>query len=275
MEQEERVIDPGTAVAVVREPVFRPRSRPRFVRLDDTGVSAVAKDPRTGRPVRVRKINAVEEAVLIALNTLLAAGALVVLAPVILVIAILVRLDSPGPVFYRQTRVGLDRRDPLTRGTEGGRRVSDIGGQPFEMVKFRTMRVDAEEESGPIWAREGDPRVTRVGAFLRRTRLDELPQFWNVLKGEMSIVGPRPERPQFVRELRSAIEHYPLRHQVPPGITGWAQVNRAADQSVDDVRNKVQLDLEYLQRRSLWFDMWIMLKTLPVMFERDHPARPK
>lgn len=152
--------------------------------------------------------------------------------------------------------------------------MSDIGGQPFLITKFRSMRVDAEAESGPVWAEANDPRVTRIGRFLRRTRLDELPQFWNVLKGEMSIVGPRPERPAFVQQLREEIGHYPLRHQVPPGITGWAQVNRRADQTVDDVRIKVDYDLEYLQRRSLWFDVWIMLKTLPVMFERDHPCKP-
>jgi len=152
--------------------------------------------------------------------------------------------------------------------------MSDIGGQPFLIAKFRSMRLDAEEESGPVWAQVNDPRVTRVGRVLRRTRLDELPQFWNVLKGEMSIVGPRPERPAFVQQLRDEIGHYPLRQQVPPGITGWAQVNRRADQSVDDVRIKVDYDLEYLQRRSLWFDIWIILKTFPVMFERDHPCKP-
>ena len=117
--------------------------------------------------------------------------------------------------------------------------------------------------------------MTRVGRILRSTRLDEIPQFWNVLRGEMSIVGPRPERPTFVQQLREEIEGYPLRQQVPPGITGWAQVNRPADQSVDDVRQKVGFDLEYLDRRSVWFDLWIMLKTFPVMFERDNDCRPK
>lgn len=209
------------------------------------------------------------------MNIILALGALVVLMPVILVVALLIRLDSSGPVLYRQERVGLDRRDPGTRGPASGRRVNDIGGLPFEMLKFRSMRVDAEKDSGPIWAQDDDPRITRVGRILRRTRLDELPQFWNVLMGDMSIVGPRPERPAFVQQLREEIEHYPLRQQVPPGITGWAQVNRQPDQSVEDVRIKVDYDLEYLQRRSLWFDIWIMLRTLPVMFERDHPVKPK
>jgi lipopolysaccharide/colanic/teichoic acid biosynthesis glycosyltransferase len=202
-------------------------------------------------------------------------GSLIALLPVIIVVALLVWLDSPGPVFYRQERVGLDRRDPSGGAPAGGRRVSDVGGLPFEIVKFRSMGVDAEKHSGPIWAQEDDPRITRIGRFLRRTRFDELPQFWNVLKGEMSIVGPRPERPAFVQQLREEIGHYPLRHQVPPGITGWAQVNRRPDQTVDDVRIKVEYDIEYLQRRSLWFDVWIMLRTLPVMFERNHPVKPK
>ncbi|MFW6084624.1 MAG: sugar transferase, partial [Gemmatimonadota bacterium] len=177
-------------------------------------------------------------------------------------------------VFYRQVRVGLDRRTPQRNQDSIGRRVSDIGGKPFEIVKFRTMTVDAEQESGPVWAQgHADPRVTRVGRVLRRTRLDEIPQFWNVLKGEMSIVGPRPERPAFVQQFREEIEGYPLRQKVPPGITGWAQVNRPPDRSVDDVRKKVGFDLEYLDRRSVWFDLWIMLKTFPVMFERDDETR--
>jgi lipopolysaccharide/colanic/teichoic acid biosynthesis glycosyltransferase len=262
-----------TTLTVVREPVFRRRGRPRFVTLEDghaaDAVRGIAPEAAIRRP------NRIEASILRGLNFILAAGALIVLAPLIIFLALLVRLDSPGPVFYRQQRVGLDRRSPGERGPRGGRRVSDLGGQPFLITKFRSMRVDAEKESGPVWAQDNDPRVTPVGRFLRRTRLDELPQFWNVLKGDMSIVGPRPERPQFVRQLREEIGHYPLRHQVPPGITGWAQVNRRADQTVDDVRIKVDYDLEYLQRRSLWFDIWIMLKTLPVMFERDHPSKPK
>jgi lipopolysaccharide/colanic/teichoic acid biosynthesis glycosyltransferase len=202
-------------------------------------------------------------------NNLVAIVALTLLSPIILIIAILIRIESPGPVIYRQTRVGLDRRNLGERDASIGRRVSDIGGQPFEIVKFRTMQLNAEAASGPVWATDADPRVTRVGRLLRRTRLDEVPQFWNVLRGEMSIVGPRPERPTFVQQLRDEIAGYPLRQQVPPGITGWAQVNRPPDQTVEDVRAKVDFDLEYLKRRSVWFDLWIMLKTLPVMFERD------
>ncbi|MEJ2482149.1 MAG: sugar transferase [Gemmatimonadota bacterium] len=258
-------------LTVVREPVFRRRGRPRYVTLEVDPAADTAHGIAPG--AAIRRPNPVEASILRGLNVILAAGALVVLAPLILVLALLVRLDSPGPVFYRQQRVGLDRRSPGEGRPSGGRRVSDLGGQPFMITKFRSMRVDAEKDSGPVWAQDNDPRVTRVGRFLRRTRLDELPQFWNVLKGDMSIVGPRPERPQFVQQLREEIGHYPLRHQVPPGITGWAQVNRRADQTVDDVRAKMDYDLEYLQRRSLWFDIWIMLKTLPVMFERDHPSK--
>ena len=242
----------------------RRRRTPRFERLtDDSDWSGQeARSP-------VQGAGRVEAFAFRVINNAVAVVALAILSPLILIIAILIRIDSPGSVFYRQVRVGLDRRNLADEAATIGRRSSDIGGQPFEILKFRTMRLDAEATSGPIWAADDDPRVTRVGRLLRRTRLDEVPQFWNVLRGEMSIVGPRPERPSFVQKLRNEIAGYPLRQQVPPGITGWAQVNRPADQTVDDVRAKVDLDLEYLKRRSVWFDLWIMLKTLPVMFERD------
>lgn len=252
-------------------PDRRRRRIRRFERLTDDGVSEASL--AAARPIR--RISPTEEVVLRVINMMVAALALVVLIPVIAVIALLIRIDSPGPVFYRQVRVGLDRRTPHGEKDSIGRRVSDIGGKPFEIVKFRTMRTDAESDSGPVWASDDDPRVTRVGRMLRRTRLDEIPQFWNVLRGEMSIVGPRPERPTFVQQLRDEIEGYPLRQQVPPGITGWAQVNRPPDQSVEDVRQKVGFDLEYLNRRSVWFDLWIMMKTFPVMFERDNDRRPR
>ncbi len=253
----------GTAAADGRR-ADRRRRTPRFERLTADGV-------QRGRVVRspIRRVGRAEAFILRVVNNLVAIVALTLLSPVILIIAILIRIESPGPVIYRQTRVGLDRRNLGERDASIGRRVSDIGGQPFEIVKFRTMQINAEDVSGPVWASNGDPRVTRVGRLLRRTRLDEVPQFWNVLRGEMSIVGPRPERPTFVQQLRDEIAGYPLRQQVPPGITGWAQVNRPPDQTVEDVRAKVDFDLEYLKRRSVWFDLWIMLKTLPVMFERD------
>ena len=256
----------------VRAAAGRARRSRRFERLTPDGIAASNRAEAGSRP---RRINRLEEVALRVINMIVAAIALVLLSPVILIIAVLIRIDSPGPVFYRQVRVGLDRRTPEGRREAVGRRVSDMGGKPFEIVKFRTMATDAEKHSGPVWARDDDPRVTKVGRILRRTRLDEIPQFWNVLRGEMSIVGPRPERPAFVQQLREEIEGYPLRQQVPPGITGWAQINRPADRSVDDVRQKVDFDLEYLDRRSVWFDLWIMLRTFPVMFERDNDCRPK
>lgn len=255
-----------------RAPAGRSRRSRRFERLTADGIAA---SNRTEVDDRSRRISRVEEVALRVFNMIVAAVALVLLSPIILIIAVLIRIDSPGPVFYDQVRVGLDRRTHEGQREAVGRRVSDIGGKPFEILKFRTMTTNAEESSGPVWASDDDPRVTRVGRILRRTRLDEIPQFWNVLRGEMSIVGPRPERPAFVQQLREEIEGYPLRQQVPPGITGWAQINRPADKSVDDVRQKVDFDLEYLDRRSVWFDLWIMLKTVPVMFERDNDCRPQ
>jgi lipopolysaccharide/colanic/teichoic acid biosynthesis glycosyltransferase len=185
------------------------------------------------------------------------------------VIAILIKLDSPGPVIYRQRRVGIDRRHPSPIRHEESRRGLDLGGRPFTMYKFRTMQVDAERDSGPVWARAGDERATRVGRILRRHRLDEIPQFWNVLVGDMSVVGPRPERPNFVIHLQDEIETYRLRHRVKPGITGLAQVHRDGDRSTADVRAKVDYDLEYIRRRSLWLDLLIMVRTLPALFRRS------
>lgn len=201
-------------------------------------------------------------------NLLVAAVALVALLPVFALIALLIKLDSPGPVFYRQLRVGLDRRGGID-DLQGGRRTGDIGGRPFVIYKFRTMKVDAEDETGPVWSRLDDDRTTRIGRVLRRHRLDELPQLWNVLVGDMSIVGPRPERPGFVRDLRQDLEGYRHRHRVRPGITGLAQVHRDNDQSVDDVRRKLEYDLEYLRRRSLLLDLRIMARTPLVMLRRD------
>jgi lipopolysaccharide/colanic/teichoic acid biosynthesis glycosyltransferase len=208
-----------------------------------------------------------------AIDVGLATAALTLLSPLILIISIAIKLDSRGPVFYRQLRIGLDRRGRRSRDREDdpltlSRRTADLGGDPFTIYKFRTMHLDAEDDTGPVWATEEDVRVTRVGRSLRPYRLDEIPQFLNVLRGEMSIVGPRPERPSFVHVLRNELEEYPLRHRVPPGITGWAQVNQEPDQTLDDVRQKLEYDLEYLRRRSLSFDLRIMLQTVPVMLER-------
>lgn len=208
------------------------------------------------------------EASLRATNVLVALIALIVLLPVMAIIVILIKLDGPGPVIYRQRRVGLDRRRGSANRRAAGRRGQDLGGRPFTMYKFRTMRVDAEEDSGPVWARARDERATRIGRILRRYRLDEIPQFWNVLVGDMSVVGPRPERPNFVIHLRDEIEDYRLRHRVRPGITGLAQVHRDGDRSTDDVRAKVDYDLEYIRRRSLGLDLLIMIRTLPVLLRR-------
>ena len=201
------------------------------------------------------------------LNVVLALAALIILLPVLLIIALLVRLTSRGPVLYTQTRVGLDRREPLD-AVRNHRREQNLGGQPFTIYKFRTMRVDAEQGCGAVWAKQQDPRVTAVGGFLRQYRLDELPQLINVLRGEMNIVGPRPERPTIFAELREHIAEYPLRQRAKPGITGLAQINHHYDRSLDDVRTKVRYDLEYIRRQSVAEDLRIMLKTLPVILWR-------
>ena len=201
------------------------------------------------------------------LNVVVALIALVLLFPLLVLIALLVWLTSPGPILYTQVRVGLDRRVPVD-AKQNQRRERDLGGQPFTIYKFRTMRVDAEHQSGAVWAQQGDPRVTSIGRLLRQYRLDELPQLINVLRGEMNIVGPRPERPTIFAELREHIAEYPLRQRARPGITGLAQINHHYDRSLDDVRTKVRYDLEYLQRQSAAEDFRIMLKTLPVMLRR-------
>ena len=166
---------------------------------------------------------------------------LIGLSPVFLLIALAVKLSSPGPVFYRQERMSLN-------------------GQTFYMLKFRSMPVDVEAKTGPVWAKPGEQRATRVGAFLRRTSLDELPQFINVLKGEMSIVGPRPERPVFIQEFRKRIPRYMLRHKVKAGITGWAQVHGLRGNT--SLEKRIEYDLYYIQNWSLKLDFKIMWMTL-------------
>lgn len=200
-------------------------------------------------------------------NVAIAATALIVLSPLLIVLAFLVRLTSRGPVFYTQTRVGLDRRQTRLNALYD-RRTDDLGGRAFLIYKFRTMHVDAEAATGAVWATKSDPRVTLLGRVLRKTRLDELPQLINVLRGDMNIVGPRPERPSIFARLRRDIADYPLRQLAKPGITGWAQINHDYDQTIDDVRTKVRYDLEYIQRQSLGEDLKIMLKTFPVILFR-------
>lgn len=198
------------------------------------------------------------------LNVLIATVALVALTPVLIVIALAVRATSRGPVLYTQQRVGVNRRRRRTQALYD-RRGADAGGRVFTIYKFRTMRVDAEQASGAVWATQDDPRVTILGRFLRQYRLDELPQLLNVVLGDMNIVGPRPERPTIFAELRTRIEDYHVRQRTRPGITGWAQINNSYDASLDDVRAKVRYDLEYLEGQSLLGDVKIMLRTVPVM----------
>ena len=177
-----------------------------------------------------------------------AALALVVLAVPFAVIAIAIRLSSPGPVFYRQERMGLDRR-------------------PFMVLKFRSMDDDAERETGPVWAHEHDPRRTPVGTVLRRFSLDELPQLWNVLRGEMSLVGPRPERPFFVEQFRDRVPQYMLRHKVKSGLTGWAQVNGWRGNT--SIEKRIEYDLYYIENWSMTLDFKIMwLTVVRVLFHR-------
>jgi lipopolysaccharide/colanic/teichoic acid biosynthesis glycosyltransferase len=200
-------------------------------------------------------------------NVVIATVALVVMAPVMALVALAVRLTSPGPVFYSQVRVGVDRR--FRRKSTYDRRGFDYGGRPFTMYKFRTMRVDAEANGKAVWAQKNDPRTTSIGKFLRKTRLDELPQLWNVIRGDMNIVGPRPERPTIFAQLREDIPLYAQRQRVKPGITGWAQINQAYDCCLDDVKSKVQFDLQYVQRQSILHDLQIMSMTVPVMIRRQ------
>jgi lipopolysaccharide/colanic/teichoic acid biosynthesis glycosyltransferase len=200
-----------------------------------------------------------------ALNVVLAALALIVAAPVMLAIAMLVKLTSPGPVFYTQTRVGIDRRHPLDVNGNGRRKVN-YGGKLFKIYKFRTMRPSTEALQ--VWASPNDSRITPLGSVLRKYRLDELPQLVNVLRGEMNIVGPRPEQPNIFMQLRGEIDGYDLRQRVLPGITGLAQISHHYDACVDDVRRKLSFDLEYIGRESALEDLRILLRTIPVILFR-------
>jgi len=174
---------------------------------------------------------------------------LILALPLLPLIMLAVRLDSKGPVFYTQTRVGK-------------------GGRTFKVVKFRTMRQDAEAASGPKWAGDNDPRVTRVGKFLRSSRLDEIPQLWCVLKGDMAFVGPRPERPEFIEWLSKEIPYYGVRHMVRPGLTGWAQVKYKYGSTVEDSREKLQYDLFYIKNASIGLDLLIMFLTVKTVLLR-------
>jgi exopolysaccharide biosynthesis polyprenyl glycosylphosphotransferase len=165
---------------------------------------------------------------------------------VMVLAALAIKLESRGPVFYRQERVGAN-------------------GKTFKVTKFRSMRTDAEKDGKPVWAAAQDSRVTRIGAIIRRTRIDELPQLFNVLKGEMSLVGPRPERPYFVEQLKQEIPYYSVRHSIKPGVTGWAQVKYQYGSTVEDSAEKLQYDLYYVKNHSLFLDFVVLFETVGVV----------
>jgi exopolysaccharide biosynthesis polyprenyl glycosylphosphotransferase len=180
------------------------------------------------------------------LNFSVALVGLISSLPLLPFIAIAIKFGSPGQVLYRQERVGR-------------------GGKTFLCYKFRTMRQDAEADTGATWATDNDPRITRVGKFLRTSRLDEIPQLWCVLKGDMHFVGPRPERPEFVKMLTEEIPFYGVRHTVRPGITGWAQVQYKYGNTLEDAREKLQYDLFYIKNASVGLDFWIVFQTIKIV----------
>jgi sugar transferase (PEP-CTERM system associated) len=188
----------------------------------------------------------VRTAVKRAFDVVSAALLLIVTLPLMLVTMLLIAIDSRGPIFYRQERVGLN-------------------GKTFDVIKFRSMRSDAEQDGQPRWASASDDRVTRIGRLMRLTRIDELPQLYNVLKGEMSLVGPRPERPFFVESLTKDIPYYAVRHSVKPGLTGWAQVRFQYGSSLEDTKHKLQYDLYYVKNHTLFLDLLIMFETVSVV----------
>jgi len=202
----------------------------RMLEIDNLALLSLRRNPHYGWPRLVKRT----------MDVVLSGAALVCLAPLMAALAVTIKLTSGGPVFYRQARTGL-------------------GGRTFHMLKFRSMRTDAERHTGPVWATRGDRRCTRLGRFLRRWSLDELPQLLNVLAGDMSLVGPRPERGVFVDEFRKQIPNYTQRHQVKAGITGWAQVNGWRGNT--SLRHRLQCDLYYISNWSLWLDLQILLMT--------------
>lgn len=185
-----------------------------------------------------------------AFDVICAAVLLLLSSPVMAITAVLIKLESRGPMLYRQERVGQ-------------------GGRSFMCLKFRSMRVDAEKDGVARWAQAKDPRVTRVGSFIRKVRIDELPQLVNVLRGEMSLVGPRPERPAFVAQLKESIRFYDVRHSVKPGLTGWAQVRYSYGASIEDAVRKLQFDLYYVKNHSLFLDLLILVETVRVVLFRE------
>jgi len=246
----------------------------------DLGVPSMAARSETVRPIPVSREPVVarqsdarvtarsrSEILCRLLNLTLASIGLILASPIMLVFALLVKLTSQGPVFYSQARVGFDRRRGPRSQNAYDRRTRDLGGSPFMILKFRTMHTGAEK-NGAVWAARHDSRVTAVGRVMRKYRIDELPQLVNVIRGEMNIVGPRPERPSIFSRLCDDISEYPLRQRARPGITGLAQVNQGYDTSLDDVRTKVRYDLDYIERQGVAQDLMIMARTVPVMIFR-------
>ena len=193
-----------------------------------------------GNGFRLRPKHGLARRVVSSVSALILTVVTIVLVPLI---ALLIKLTSPGPILYRQQRVGLQ-------------------GRVFQCYKFRTMRSDAEADTGPTWACDDDPRITKIGRFLRASRLDEIPQLWNVLKGDMAFVGPRPERPEFVEKLSRVIPYYNLRHATRPGITGWAQTLYKYGNTIEDAKEKLRFDLYYIKNCSPAFDVWIIFNTI-------------
>ncbi|MEW6252670.1 MAG: undecaprenyl-phosphate glucose phosphotransferase [Planctomycetota bacterium] len=235
--------DLGQSLADVRlVPDINPAytMRPDVGRLEGVPILSLRQSPLYGSNVIVKR----------AFDLIVGAACLMLAAPAMLVIAALIRLSSPGPVLYRQRRMGLDGRE-------------------FTMLKFRTMRVDAEA-GGAVWSRRTDPRRTRLGGFLRRTSLDELPNLFNVLRGEMSLVGPRPERPEFIAEFRHEIPNYMLRHKMKAGMTGYAQVKGYRGET--SLKKRIQHDMHYIRHWSLWLDIRILAQTVLAAWFSRHEA---
>jgi lipopolysaccharide/colanic/teichoic acid biosynthesis glycosyltransferase len=264
----------GSASPVKLQPLRVPRRTPA---ADPLPRSRIERErPAARRPLPARRTTTLEkldDALRRGFDILVSAVALALLTPLFGLVALGVKLTSPGPVLYHQVRVGQERRGrerraPAAAGAHDrrrdDRRAREAHGRLFSIHKFRTMIVNAEEY-GPQWSSKDDPRITLIGRVLRLTRLDETPQFLNVLLGHMSVVGPRPERPYFVDQFAENIPNYVERLRVRPGITGRAQVTLDYDASIDDVKKKLEQDLEYVRNRSIWQDLAILARTIGVV----------
>jgi lipopolysaccharide/colanic/teichoic acid biosynthesis glycosyltransferase len=236
--------------------------------LDDVAVQALAVSRAAGK--RLDGVITLKRA----FDLTVACGALIVLSPMIAVSALLIKLESRGPVFFMQERIGLNRRRGERRRADASvrfderarsdRRKAANEGRPFKMYKFRTM-VESAEAHGPVLACQNDPRVTRFGRFMRKSRIDEIPQFINVIKGDMSIIGPRPERPYFINKVREHVPEFTMRLMVKPGITGLAQVENGYAKTLDEMRGKLSYDLTYIANLSLSQELKILCKTFHVV----------